>query len=1197
MNKAVPEQHGSFQGEALSGFDGGVWEWDIVTGKIVCSAAWANILGYPLEELPNTADAFWNIVFSEDLPYIKDHLTTYFSGERTQCEMRFRMICNDKTLIWVQAKGFVTARDNTGRPVRFLGALENITHHSESLRRLEKQLSDVMESLESNHLSMESAAIQHTLEMKAQNALLSMISQISRNLVSVQSNKSFESQVQDCLRLLGENSGNNRVYIWKDYTDETGVNRCSQLYEWTHNALPTRNHAQVEGISYEAMPTILSAIQDGLCLNCTVDAFSVTEQEFLRPQGIKSILIAPIAINGRCWGFIGVDNCENNQLFPHTEETMLLISGSLLASTIEKMNTEAALREMEERAQIMLNATPLCCNLWTPEYHNMSCNDEAVRLFQLSSQQEYLERFYELSPEYQPDGTRSDELAIRHITKAFDEGYDRFEWLHQKLDGTPVPAEITLVRIKYRDSFIVAGYTRDLREEKAMLAELKNKEALRRARDEALLTSKAKSNFLANMSHEIRTPMNAISGFAEIIVRECGSDAVRDYAIGIRNACNNLINIINDILDISKIESGKLEIYNAPYEFASLLNDVITISKMRLGSRPLRFVTNIDSHLPARLVGDEVRIRQILLNLLSNAIKYTQEGSIVLQVSGTIDDDCVMLGFSVKDSGIGIKAEDVSRLFEEFERINTTKVRNIEGTGLGLAISKQLCEKMGGHINVQSTYGSGSEFTVHIPQKCFDHERLAQVHESRRVLLYEPRKQYRLSIARSIKNLDCTCVVCQHQTELRNCLLDSPFDFLLTPAIHLKDVQCALSETHHALKVAAYADYGETAIDKNIYTLMSPISCLQLSVLLNGHQTEDSKSQNRKSVERFVAPSARVLVVDDNSVNLQVVQGLMEPYHFMIDTAVNGVEAVNMVQSTEYDLVFMDHMMPEMDGVDATLAIRGLEGDSYRDLKIIALTANALVGTRDMFLRNGMNDFLSKPIELNKLTQILLKWLPKSKVQPVVSATDSGKEEEPSILQIDGIDIKKGLLFVSGKEENYLRILDAYYADCSQKCISLPQHLANNDIAAFQIEIHALKSTSASVGALQLSLFAEKLESAAHQKDITYISNQINTFLSALQAVMDGIRPHISKLSGKPAKTKSHAAGSPGYLANALDLLQHGAEYFEINVLEETWKGLQDFRWPVEIEKEIASVQAYLKVFDYAGILDCVDRLKHCRCE
>lgn len=1173
--------------ELLSLFGVGVWDWDIPGNYIRYNDEYLKMLGYCQNDVNGSVEEWKAMRHAEDLPRSMNFLEKYLTGKIPVYACQIRIKHRDGNYIWTKDMGKIVAHDAAGTPTRMIGGHLNI----DMLKHSEKRLAEALESLEHNHISMKSAVVKHSLEMQEQGKLVWTVNQISKKLLAVQSNGNFACLVQDCLRLLGESLDKNRVYIWKDCLDAAGRVCCTQIYEWVHGAKPIQDDARFEKIPYDDLPSFRAAIDGDRCLNCLQRDFSDCENKFLSPQGIKTILIAPIVINGKRWGFIGVDNCENEQLFTSVEENMLLMSGSMLASTIEKMETEAALREMEERTQIMLNATPLCCNLWTADFHNMNCNDEAVRLFGLTSQKEYLERFDELSPEYQPCGRRSSELAAKYVTKAFQDGYYRFEWLHQKFDGTPIPAEITLVRIKYKDGFIVAGYTRDLREQKAMLAELKTKEALRIARDEALLNSKAKSNFLANMSHEIRTPMNAISGFAEIILRESASEKTAEYAIGIKDACRNLINIINDILDISKIESGKLEIFNCHYELASLLNDVITISRMRLGGKSLMFLTDIDSRLPARLVGDEIRIKQILLNMLSNAIKYTPEGYISLRVSGTLEGNRATLRFSVKDSGVGIEPKDLERLFDEFERVNTTKNRNVEGTGLGLAISKELCEMMGGQIKVESTYGKGSEFIAVIPQECPSYERLSQVQEEKSVLLYEPRECYRSSIAGTLENLDCKCVSCANQSELYNNIGAMPYDYILTAALHLQKVQATILKNKLSVPVAIFADYGET-IDDNVYTILFPVNCLQLSTLLNGQHEEASFSRHNAASIHFAAPSARVLIADDNPVNLQVAKGLMDPYQFAIDTAENGMKAVKMVQHSQYDLVFMDHMMPEMDGVDATAAIRKFEGKYYQNLPIIALTANALVGTREMFIREGMNDFLAKPIEINKLAHILIKWLPQSKMVKTLPQEPTKITKKTPVWNIAGVNTVQGILSVGGNKENYLRILSTYYADGKQKCSSLLQHFLENDIAAFKIEVHALKSTSSTIGALEISSMAEKLETAAQRNDIALIGSKINEFLTCFQAVLDAIQPILpcDLLQAPPADDK--VIGDVANLKDTLVSLHDAAEFANISQIEEELRKLQEFTWAEGITKELVSMQKHLSIFDYDGVLECVIRLE-----
>lgn len=392
-------------------------------------------------------------------------------------------------------------------------------------------------------------------------------------------------------------------------------------------------------------------------------------------------------------------------------------------------------------------------------------------------------------------------------------------------------------------------------------------------------TSKAKSDFLSKMSHEMRTPMNGILGMSEIIINNGdASEKILIHAKAIKQSGNHLLSLINEILDISKVESGKLVIAKKSYLFHSVVNDVVSIIKARNCNPDLKFHVYTQKDIPNVLIGDEVRMRQILLNVLSNALKYTKRGYFSLDIRGEfIDDDSVILTMKIKDTGIGIKPEGLSILFDEFIRLSNWTNNDIEGTGLGLPITRNLLELMGGKIDVESEYGKGSVFTIILPQK-------------------------------------------------------------------LQDTRIPL----HSM------DSDGSSPDE-----------------IPDYRFEDE----------FTAPDAHILVVDDVEINLMVAKGLLEPYGAKVDLLASGEEAIGAVAANNYDLVLMDQMMPGMDGIETVSIIRKMDGEKYSSLPIVASTANAIVGAKEMFLENGFNDFISKPIDVEVLNNVLFKHLPECKIQ------------------------------------------------------------------------------------------------------------------------------------------------------------------------------------------------------------------------
>ena len=505
----------------------------------------------------------------------------------------------------------------------------------------------------------------------------------------------------------------------------------------------------------------------------------------------------------------------------------------------------------------------------------------------------------------------------------------------------------------------------------------------------------AKSNFLANMSHEIRTPMNAIYGMAELLEETSRNSTEQEYVAVIKRSSENLLSIINEILDFSKVDSGKLEIIEEPYDFSEMLQDVVTIIEFRMRDKNLKLQLDLPNNLPRQLIGDANRVRQILINILYNAVKFTNKGSVKLTVTWkedtTYSNPQGILSMVVADTGIGISRENLDKLFTAFGQINTRKNRNVEGTGLGLAICKKLTDEMGGAIYVESEPGRGSVFTVVIPQKISD---------------------------------------------------STPNDMKITRL--------------------------ENIVPGNRYTA------------------------------DFVAPKAKVLIVDDNKVNRQVAQELMKLFGFEAHLAESGREAIDLVSRhlVSYDIIFMDHMMPYMDGAEATENIRQLEGNYAKNVPIIALTANAIKGVDKQLLKSGMNDYIAKPIKIDQLSAILRKWLPAAKIFPAGTTLEEVERREAQVPwnklpqdelleRFEGIDTTTGIRNCAGNIDGYIELLKTY---ASSNLINLLNDFyEKEDMDNYAVTAHSIKGASQSVGALDVADMAYGLERAAKRGDITYI--------------------------------------------------------------------------------------------------------------
>jgi len=607
---------------------------------------------------------------------------------------------------------------------------------------------------------------------------------------------------------------------------------------------------------------------------------------------------------------------------------------------------------------------------------------------------------------------------VDNVKKTFREGSQ--DWLSE-IDGVVLKTHTTLTRDDKGKITGIVGSSDDVTE---LVKLQRNLEA---AVKTAETGNRAKSSFLAKMSHEIRTPLNAVLGIAEIqLQNKTMPPDEKEVFTRIFNSGNLLLGIINDILDMSKIEAGKLDLIPAKYDIASLINDTIYLNVIKYEDKPINFILNVDENVPSELFGDGLRIKQILNNILSNAFKYTAEGEVELSVNAERGSgDTVTLVFRIRDTGPGMTAEQVDRLFDAYSRFNMEANRTTIGTGLGMSITRNLVKMMNGEILVESKPDHGSLFTVRLPQGNTGAIPLGKE-------MVERLKQFRL--------------IC------------------------------------------------EAKVDK-LHVMREPI------------------------------PFGKILVVDDLNMNIYVIKGMLSPYGLQIDTAISGPEAIEKVKSNAYDLVFMDHMMPKMDGVEATHEIRKL-GPEYEKLPIIALTANAVSGMKEMFLANGFNDFISKPIIIQELDEILRKWMSPGKItrykQPEASSADATYDGFIKDIGKTGeIDTENGLSQVAGNKGMYRNTLKIFYEKFISVCNDMTVSLDAKDLQNFTVSVHSMKTMLAIIGASSLSRTAAELERAAKENETGFCTGLFAEFKEKLLSLHKKLAAIFSDTAEKSAAEKT----------------------------------------------------------------------------
>ncbi len=1156
--------------------------WDLRTDKIEFSSEFFRLLGYEEGDLAQDSSLRKKLLFPEDYEIYKQKMSAYLNGETSDLEFEYKVKKKDGSTFYGFEKGDITDYSEDGKPIIYFGLMQDIT----ALKLAEQKMTATLEKLD---LAIEVAefgiweydVLNNHIEYNDE--YLKMFGYTREETIGTLEEWKLRNHPDD-VPIIFEKLNDLLTGKTDRYFTETRMIHTDGYYLWTRDLgkIVERDEdgnpiklvgghlnihelkqvqAQLENYQMHLETEIDKRTkkimeQDKLLLTINEvsnSLLSITESEnydFTVTESLEKLALVFNVCEIGLWRVVDIDNKRYTyQEHSYRDGEKIAYDTRGMKEHISSADNGESLVHQRKDGNVFI-----CCHQFNEDYFSKTLQKgKAVRNFYENVPPQLQETFYNSSKNYRS-------LLVAPVFVVDDLfGYIAISGDKEGVEYTEVQESMLLMA---GNLFANARrrYEMDLQ--------------VHQAHEEALLSSKAKSNFLANMSHEIRTPLNAILGMAEIVVRDSEGGATAEYATEIKKASRNLLSIINDILDISKIESGKLEIIELEYYITSLLNDVIGLSKVRLQNKSsVILTTHIDNKIPAKLIGDEIRVKQILLNILSNAIKFTRVGNIHFSATSEHSDGKTMLTFVVKDTGIGIKKEDMEKLFMQFERVDTKKNRNIEGTGLGLAITKQLCEMMGGSISVESEVGKGSTFTIKLPQKYNEYIAIVESCPKKEVLIYEARDIYAQAVKSSIEDIGSVCEICNNQSDLLNLLNERDFDFLFVPAVHVSKVKNLKQSLRRNFIIVLMVDPGDTVIYRDSTTVSLPISCIQLANIFGSN---DKYIQEKEEIRHFVAPKANILVVDDNQVNLKVAKGLMTPYNFKIDTAVNGALAVEMIKNNIYDLVFMDHMMPEMDGIDATNVIRGLDGDYYKNVPIIALTANALVGARELFVKEGMNDFLAKPIEIQKLNSILLNWIPKGKIKFVSSATDESDDE--NILTIDGVNTEHGIKLIGGNMDDYIDILHSFYNDGVNKINTIGSAFAKQDFKNFRIDVHAVKSAAATIGAYGISEQAKKLEMAAIDNNIQYITAYTDEFIDNYTQLLYDIKDSVSFGDEENAEK---AQGDVGILKDRMVKLEEALTELDIDSIEIILEECLAYDWSGEINSLLNNIKEFVEAFDY----------------
>jgi PAS domain S-box-containing protein len=1057
----------------IQGTNVGTWEWNVQTGETIFNDIWAGIVGYTLDELAPVSIRTWEVLtHPDDLKQAGELLERHFNGESAFYDCKIRMKHKDGHWVWVHDRGQVMTRTSDDKPLMMFGTHADIT----TQKRAEEELRETNEYLD--------------------------------NLF---------------------NYANAPIIVWDPLFSITRFNRAFEF-------LTGRTAQEVIGHSLEILfpPTMVESSMELIKKTLAGERWETVEIAIQHRDGAVRTLL---------WN----------------SATLFMPGGKTPLATIaqgqditERRRAELEIKDGREMLRLILDTTAEaiygidmdgCCTF---------CNRACLDILGYDSQEELLGRnMHDQIHHTLPDGSPFP-IAECRIFKAFQLGEnahvdDEFLW---RKDGTPFPSEYWSYP-QWQDGRIVGAVITflDITERK------RHDLIIEQARDAAESANRAKSEFLANMSHEIRTPMNGVIGMTGLLLDTELNDEQRRYAETVRASGESLLGVINDILDFSKIEAGKLELEMLDFDLRALLDDFAAILAVRAQEKGIEFICAVAPDVPAYLRGDPGRLRQILTNLTGNAVKFTHQGEIVVRASLVSESHVeAVLRFSIKDTGIGIPVEKQELMFQKFTQADASTTRRYGGTGLGLAISKQLADMMDGELGVLSEEGAGSEFwfTVRLGKQAERQRPVAPPADIQgaHVLVVDDSATNREIVLAQFAAwglraeaapdgptaLQALCHARDAGDAFRAAILDMQMPGMdgaaLARAIKsdetLKDTRLilltSLGQRGDARKME---DAGFDAYLTKPARQSELFECLCVVV---GDRKEPHRGRHivtRHTVRELRRGGARILLAEDNITNQQVALGILRKMGLRADAVANGAEALKALEAVPYDLVLMDVQMPEMDGIEATRAIRDPRtAVLHHDIPIIAMTAHVMKGDRECCLDAGMNDYIAKPVNPQSLAEALDRWLPRETALSLAA----GKVSSASGMAEAAIFDRAGMMSRLLDDEELMRVVaESFREDIPRQIGALRGFLASGDAAGAERQAHTIKGAAANVGGNALSAVAFEMEKAAKSGDVSAanarmprLQTQFDRLLHVMteELSLPPLGDDISPRTGKAMKTR-----------------------------------------------------------------------------